>query len=408
MSEDQVKVAVDAMASAFEEFKSVNDARLAEIESKGSADPVTEEKLAKIEADLDRFEGVNQKLQAAEAKSAQMSDALANIETMLKRPSAAEVKTSDIDFKVGAWEKWMRKGDEGLDEVEKKALTVGTAATAGNLAPEEYINEIIKIVEEISPIRQLARVQRTNAKEIEVPQKTANFAAAWTAEGGSRTETTGYTTALNTIPTHEHYALVDISMQLLEDSAFDMEAEMNLEFAEQFAKAEGAAFISGNGTNKPTGVTNGSTVASTAAAAAAAIATDDLINLMHDIKTEYTRNATFMFNRQTLGEIRKLKDTAGQYIFQTGFSGQSGVPNTILGQPYVEAPDVADIAASAKSVLYGDFRRGYMIVDRLALQVLRDPYSQAASGNVRYIARRRVGGEVVLAEAMRVLAHPSA
>lgn len=406
MSEDQVKVAVDAMATAFEEFKSVNDARLAEIESKGSSDPVTEEKLAKIEADLDRFESVNQKLMAAEAKSEAMAQQLANVETLLKRP-ANHMEAKEIDVSVKAWETWLRKGDDGLDEVEKKALTVGTAATAGNLAPEEYINEIIKIIEEISPVRSVARVRQTTNKEIEVPQKTANFAAAWTAETGSRTETTGYTTALNTIPTHELYALVDISSQLLEDSAFDMEAEMNLEFAEQFAKAEGTAFISGNGTNKPTGITNGSTVGSTAAAAAAAIATDDLINLMHDIKTPYMQSGTFMFNRSTLGEIRKLKDTAGQYIFQTGFSGQSGVPNTILGSPYVEAPDVADIAADAKSVIYGDFRRGYMIVDRLALQVLRDPFSQAASGNVRYIARRRVGGEVVLAEAMRVLTHPS-
>ena len=405
--DDQVKTAVDAMASAFEEFKSVNDARLAEIEKKGSSDPVTEEKLAKIEADLDRFETVNQKLVSAEAKSEQMSEALANIETMLKRPTA-QVKHDDVDFAVKSWDKWLRKGDQGLDEMELKALTVGTAATAGNLAPAEYVNEIIKIVEEFSPVRAVARVRQTTNKEIEVPQKTANFAAAWTAEGGSRTETTGYTTSLNTIPTHELYALVDISSQLLEDSAFDMEAEMNLEFAEQFAKAEGAAFISGNGTNKPTGITNGSIVGSTAAAAAAAIATDDLINLMHDIKTPYMSGATFMFNRQTLGEIRKLKDTAGQYIFQTGFSGQAGVPNTILGSPYVEAPDVADIAADAKSVIYGDFRRGYMIVDRVALSVLRDPYSQASSGNVRYIARRRVGGEVVLAEAMRVLTHPSA
>ena len=404
--EDQVKNAVDAMATAFEEFKSVNDQRLAEIEKKGSSDPITEEKLAKIEADLDRFETVNQKLVSAEAKSEQMSEALANIETMLKRPTA-QVKHDDVDFAVKAWDKWLRKGDQGLDEMEAKALTVGTAATAGNLAPAEYVNEIIKIIEEFSPVRSVARVRQTTNKEIEVPQKTANFAAAWTAEGGSRTETTGYTTALNTIPTHELYALVDISSQLLEDSAFDMEAEMNLEFSEQFAKAEGAAFISGNGTNKPTGITNGSTVGSTAAAAAAAIATDDLINLMHDIKTPYMSGATFMFNRQTLGEIRKLKDTAGQYIFQTGFSGQAGVPNSILGSPYVEAPDVADIAADAKSVIYGDFRRGYMIVDRVALSVLRDPYSQASSGNVRYIARRRVGGEVVLAEAMRVLTHPS-
>ena len=164
MSEDQVKVAVDAMASAFEEFKSVNDARLAEIEAKGSADPITEEKLAKIEGDLDRFEGVNQKLQMAEAKSEKMAEQLANIETMLKRP-ANHMTTEEIDSKtVKAWDKWMRKGDAGLDEMELKALSVGTAATAGNLAPEEYIREIIKITEEISPVRSVARVRPNNCK----------------------------------------------------------------------------------------------------------------------------------------------------------------------------------------------------------------------------------------------------
>lgn len=407
---DDIMNAVDGIAKAFEEFKATNDARLDEISKKGSADPLVEEKLAKVEAELDRLENSNQKLVKSINAEKQLNDRLDNIETMLKRPQNT-MDHKSIDTTMQAWETWIRKGDEGLSDEQKmelKALTVGTAATAGNLAPEEYINEIIKIVEEISPVRAVARVRQTSNKEIEVPQKTANFAAAWTAETGTRSETTGYTTALNTIPTHELYARVDISSALLEDSAFDMEAEMNLEFAEQFAKAEGAAFIAGNGTNKPTGITNGSVVASTAAAAAAAIATDDLINLMHDIKTEYTRNAQFMFNRTTLGEIRKLKDTAGQYIFQAGFSGQSGVPNTILGQPYVEAPDVADIAAEAKSVIFGDYGRGYMIVDRLQLSLLRDPYSQAASGNVVYLARRRVGGEVVLAEAMRVLAHPAA
>ena len=402
---DDVKTAVDAMAGAFEEFKKTNDQRLAEIEQKGSADPVVEEKLSKIEADLDRYESVNQKLTQQEKAAEGFAEQLDSIEAMLKRPNSG-FEAKEIDLKVKTWDKWMRKGNEGLDVDEVKALTVGTAATAGNLAPEEYVAELIKIVTEISPVRSVARVRQTNSKEIEIPQKTANFAAAWTAETGTRTETTGYTTALKTISTHEAYALVDISSMLLEDSAFDMEAEMNQEFAEQFAKAEGTAFISGNGTNKPTGITNGNDVAHTATGAAtAAITTDNLMDLVHGLKSEYAANATMMFNRTTLGIIRKLKDTAGQYIFQTGFSGQSAAPNTIIGIPYVEAPDVADAASGAKSVLIGDFRRGYMIVDRVALSVLRDPYSQASGGLVRYIARRRVGGEVVLAEAMRVLKH---
>lgn len=400
--EDQVKTSLDRMATAFEEFKSANDQRLAEIEAKGAADPATEAKLAKIEADLDKYETINQKLVQHQKSAEAHEEKLAEIEKLLRRP-ANGIEAKSVDFAVKAWDKWMRKGDEALDEVEKKALTVGNAATAGNLAPAEYVNELIKVITEISPVRSVARIRQTSNKEIEVPSKTATFSAAWTAEAGSRTETTGYTTSLNTIPTHELYALVDISSALLEDSVFDLEAEMNTEFAEQFAKAEGTAFISGDGTNKPTGITNGSTVSATTAAAAAAIATDDLMDLIHGLKSEYARNASFMMNRATLGEIRKLKDTAGQYIFQTGFSGQAGVPNTILGHAYVEAPDCASIAASAKPVIFGDFRRGYMIVDRVALSVLRDPYSQAASGNVRYIARRRVGGEVVLAEAMRVL-----
>lgn len=400
--EDQVKTAVEAMAGAFEEFKKVNDDRLAQIEAKGSADPVVEEKLAKIESDLDRFESVNQKLTQQQKHSEGFEAKLNEIETMLKRP-ANGMEAKDVDLSLKAWDSFMRKGEANMDEMERKALTVGTAATAGNLAPAEYVEELIKVITEISPVRSVARVRQTSNKEIEVPSKTASFAAAWTAETGSRTETTGYTTSLNTIPTHELYALVDISGMLLEDSVFDLEAEMNTEFAEQFAKAEGNAFLVGNGTNKPTGILDGNTVASTTAAAAAAIATDDIMDLVHGLKSEYARNATFMMNRSTLGEIRKLKDTAGQYIFQTGFSGQSGLPNTILGHPYVEAVDMADIAASAKPVVFGDYRRGYMIVDRVALSVLRDPYSQASTGNVRYIARRRVGGEVVLSEAMRAL-----
>ena len=403
--EDQVKEAVDAMAGAFEEFKKVNDARLAEIEAKGSSDPVTEEKLAKIEADLDRYEAINQKLVQQEKASENFGEKLGEIEKMLRRPANA-MEAKEVDISLKAWDSFMRKGEQGMDEMELKALTVGTAATAGNLAPAEYVEELVKVITEISPVRSVARVRQTSNKEIEVPSKTATFAAAWTAETGSRTETTGYTTSLNTIPTHELYALVDISSALLEDSVFDLEAEMNQEFAEQFAKAEGEAFISGNGTNKPTGITNGTTVASTTAAGAAAITTDDLMDLVHDLKSDYARAASFMMNRSTLGAIRKLKDTAGQYIFQTGFSGQSGLPNTILGHPYVEALDVADIGTGNKSVIFGDYRRGFMIVDRVALSVLRDPYSQASSGNVRYIARRRVGGEVVLAEAMRVLEHP--
>ncbi len=295
----------------------------------------------------------------------------------------------------------MRKGKESLDDLEIKALSVSNDTSGGFLAPEEYVRELIKTITEISPVRTIARVRSTAQKSIKMPSRTATFTAQWVAENGTRSETTGYTTNLEEIPTHEVYALQDISEQELEDSVFDLESEMRQEFATQFAKAEGESFITGNSVGKPEGILTNSDVASTNSGASAALTGDGLIQLVHDIKTDYGRNGSFMFNRSTLAAIRKLKDSAGQYVFQAGMMLTAGVPNTILGYPYLEAPDMPDVSAGTKPVVFGDFRRGYLIVDRVALSVLRDPFTQATSGNVRYYARRRVGGQVILAEALR-------
>jgi len=175
---------------------------------------------------------------------------------------------------------------------------------------------------------------------------------------------------------------------------------MQSEFAEQFAKAEGTAFVSGDSIGKPEGLLTNSSVGESNSGHASTLLADGLITLVHSIKSEYGRNGSFVFNRGTLSAIRKLKDTAGQYVFQAGMSLQAGVPNTILGYPYVEATDMPDVGAGTYPVLFGDFRRAYMIVDRVALAVTRDPFTQATSGNVRYIARRRVGGQVIQAEAV--------
>ena len=386
---DEVKEMVDGIGKAFEEFKATNDERLSQLEKKGATDVVTEEKLERIEQDLDKFEDINQKLtaQANEAKS--VNEKLDRLETMVKRPTAStEVEQADVESK--SFNKWLRKGKEGLEPEEVKSLAVSDDTSAGFLAPPEYVREF----------RTVARVRSTTLKSVQMPSRTATFSAVFVAEQGTRSETTGYTTALEEIPTHELYALVDVSEQQLEDSVFNVEAEMNGEFAEQFAKAEGTAFISGSGVGKPEGLLTNSSVSTTASGASGAVAADSLLTLVHSLKSPYGQNGTFIFNRTTLGAIRKLKDTAGQYVFQPGMMLTAGVPNTILGYPYVEMPDMPDVASSAKSIAFGDFSRGYMIVDRVALSVLRDPFTQATSGNVRYVARRRVGGQVILAEAM--------
>lgn len=397
---DDIKNAVEGMAKAFEEFKSTNDARIAEIEKKGSSDPLVDEKIKNIEADLDRFEDINQKLTLAQQEQKQVQEKLDTFETLLKRPEAG-VESKQIDMSTKAFDKWLRKGKDNMDIDEVKALTVSDDTAAGFLAPPEYVRELIKTLTEISPMRTIARVRATSQKSVQMPSRTATFTAQWVAESGTRSETTGYTTQLEEIPTHELYALVDISEQELEDSVFNLEAEMQQEFADQFAKAEGLSMVSGDAIGKPEGVLTNSNVGTTNSGSGTLLTGDGLIDLVHAVKSPYGANGTFIFNRTTLAAIRKLKDTAGQYVFQAGMMLTAGVPNTILGYPYVEMPDMPDVAGSAKPVAFGDFSRGYMVVDRVALSVLRDPFTQATSGNVRYVARRRVGGQVVLAEALR-------
>ena len=397
MSED-IKNAISDLGSTFEEFKKVNDQRLEQIE-KGESTAYVDEKLAKMEAKMDSYEDINQKLTTAELNADNIKSQIEKLETIVTRPNSG-FESKQVDEYMGAFDTYCRKGLEGLDAVEKKALTVSNDSTGGYLAPPEYVRELLKTVTEISPIRSIARVRSTGARSIQVPKRDGQFSAQWVSESGTRSETTGYSVGLEEIPAHEMYALVDISEQNLEDTVFDLESEMQSEFAEQFAKAEGTAFVSGNSVGKPEGLLTNSSVGESNSGHASTLLADGLITLVHSIKSEYGRNGSFVFNRGTLSAIRKLKDTAGQYVFQAGMSLQAGVPNTILGYPYVEATDMPDVGAGTYPVLFGDFRRAYMIVDRVALAVTRDPFTQATSGNVRYIARRRVGGQVIQAEAV--------
>ena len=398
MSED-IKNAIEEIGHTFEEFKKTYDEKLDSIEKGQNVDTLVDSKLQAIEEKLDSLEDINQEITQAKQAQDGIKEQVDNLETFMKRPNSG-LEAKQVDEGLAAFEAFCRKGLEGLDEVEKKALTVSNDSTGGYLAPPEYVRELLKTVTEISPVRSVARVRSTGQRSIQVPKRTSQFSAQWVAEAGTRSETTGYEVGLEELPAHELYALVDISEQNLEDTVFDLEAEMQSEFAEQFAKAEGTAFVSGNAVGKPEGLLTNGDVSEVNSGNGTALLADGLITLVHSIKSEYGRNGTFMFNRGTLSAIRKLKDTAGQYVFQAGMSLQAGVPNTILGYPYVEATDMPDVAANAYPVLFGDFRRAYMIVDRVALAVQRDPFTQATSGNVRYIARRRVGGQVVQAEAI--------
>ena len=399
MDNNEVKSAVETLGKTFESFKEANDERLAQVEAKGTADPVTEAKLSKIEKDMDKFADMEISMKAQSEAQKQNQESMAKLETIISRPGFAN--DSKMESKhVQIFDKWLRKGKENLTPDEVKVLTVGNDTTAGYLAPPEYVRELIKGIVEYSPIRSIARIRSTSQRSIQVPKRTGEFTAQWVAEQGTRSETTGYTVGLEEIAAHEMYALVDISEQELEDSVFNLEAEMNSEFTEQFAKAEGAAFVSGTAVGQPQGILTGLPgTRSQTSINNDALAADDLINAAHNVKAEYARNGSFILSRSTLAAVRKMQDGEGQYVFQPGVYAM-GVGSNILGHPIVECTDMPAVANGTVPVVFGDFRRGYMIVDRTVLSIMRDPFTQASSGNVRYIARRRVGGQVILEEAL--------
>ena len=416
----EVKNLIEAQGRAWEEFKSTNDQAI-KAKADGKAVGDLEAKLAKLEKEMQAGDVISAKLTAAdsEIKAAKLAaeeakTAVEDLEVKFNRQGLGGIgHKQKVD--VNQWARAVvdahTKGIVNLTQDQQKALhdvaneykamSVSNDTTGGYLAPAEYVREIIKTVTEISPARQLARVRTTGNKSILLPKRTGQFAALWTAENATRTETTGLTYGMLEIFTHELYAMIDISEQNLEDSAFNLGAEIAAESTEQFAVAEGAAFVSGTGVGKPEGFMTNSSVTSVNSGSAAVITADGLLTLKHTVKTAYTRNASWALNRTTLSSVRKLKDTTNQYIWQSGLA--AGKPNTIDGDPYVEVPDMPSEGANTYPVAYGDFAKAYTLVDRIAMSMLRDPYTQATSGNIRFLFRRRLGGLTVLPEAIAKL-----
>lgn len=417
----EVKSAIEPLMQAWEAFKDSNDARISEVEKKGAADPLLNEKVQRIESTLSAYEGLNQKLTMAEQQAKAAKEATDRMEVALARiPKGAAEKPTDIKARVNDWARAVvnvhtvgipnLSQDEAkvlMDvQSEAKALGISPDTAGGYLAPTEYVREILKTVTEMSPIRQLARVRTTALKAIEIPKRTGQFAAQWVSEAGTRSETTGLAYGMETLTAYEMYALVDISNQMLEDSAFDMESEIRTEATEQFAVAEGTAFVSGNGVGKPEGFMTNGDISSSNSGTAATIAdangvADGLLSVKYSLKTAYAANAVWVMNRTTMGSVRKLKDADKNYIWMPGIA--QGRPNTIDGDPYVEVPDMPNEGANLFPIAYGDFRRGYMILDRIAMEMLRDQYTQATTGRVRFIFRRRLGGQVIMPEAIKKL-----
>jgi HK97 family phage major capsid protein len=339
---------------------------------------------------------VDGRLSAIETKSgdaAKLVDRLDKLEAKLNRPGAAAAGTEN-DIERKAFVSFARRGIEHMEDVERKALTVATDASAGYLAPEQFGAEILKKLVEFSPIRQYARVVTIGAAEIKYPRRTSGTTAYWTGETADRTTSQpGYEQV--PIAPHELATFTDVSNALLEDNAYNLEAELAADFAENFGKAEGTAFVSGDGSGKPKGIMSATGIAEMVTGTASAFPTtnpaDVIITMFHKLPSAHAQRAVWLMNRNTLSTVRKWKDGNGRYMVIDPIS--EGAPVTLLGRPIVEAIDMDDIGANAYPVLFGDLQ-GYRIVDRVGLSILRDPYTLATKGQVRFHARKRVGAEL--------------
>jgi HK97 family phage major capsid protein len=318
----------------------------------------------------------------------------------LKRPGT-ENKSEDQKLESKAFNTFIRRGREALNPDEAKSLRVSDDTAGGYIAPDEFVAELDRNVVLFSPVRQVARVRPTGAGAVLTPKRTGGMTAAWVGETSARPETT-VTFGQNRFPVCELAAYVDVSNAMLEDSAFDIASLLAFEFAEEFGVAEGTAFVNGASVLSPTGFMQDAGLSYTPGTDASAIKADGLIDLYHAIKAPYRGNAVWGMNATTLGTIRKLKDGNSNYL--VAVAGINNAPvSTLLGRPIVEMPDMPNIGAGTFPVIFGDFSQGYSIFDRIALSILRDPYSQATNGMTRFHGRRRVAAGVAKAEAIRKL-----
>jgi len=379
------KAALAELMATFEAFRQTNEARLAEIEAKGASDPLTDERLARID----------RRLEALSLKSAQ--------------PSLGGDPAPEPDHEHNrAWQRYMRAGDEsGLSRLDLKALNTGTEDQGGYVAPPELDRMIEARLANASPMRAIASIRQTSAGVFRKPVS-LGADAAWAGETDTRTETPVTNLSLLEFPAGELYAMPAATQTLLEDTFADIDDWLAEEVETAFAAQESAAFVTGDGVGKPKGLLAYSVVdeathqwgqvGSVPGDFALPDPADQLIDLIYAPKSQFRANGRFVMNRRTVSAVRKLKDSDGRYLWQPGVGGD---PATIMGYPVTEIEDMPDIGAGQSAIAFGDFRRGYLIVDRQGARVLRDPFS--AKPYVLFYTTKRVGGGVQNFDAIKVM-----
>jgi len=386
------------MMRAFEAFKDANDERL----DRRDTDVVLEEKLARIGATID-----------AQARRIDEITLKAARPALGQESNVARVRAGAPEHKA-AFDAYVRTGEAGgLRALEVKAMSIGSNADGGYLVPPEIEATIGQRLTAISPIRGIAGQRTISSNIYKKPFMTAGPAVGWVGETDARTQTASPTLDELSFPAMELYAMPAATANLLEDSAVNIDQWIAQEVEQVFAAQEGTAFVTGDGNNKPKGflsytaVDNGSwswgNIGYVASGAAGAFAgsnpSDALIDLVYAVKAGYRQNGMFVMNRKTQSALRKFKDTTGQYLWQP--PAIAGGKASLMTFPVIEAEDMPDIAANSLSIAFGDFNRGYLVVDRAGVSVLRDPYT--AKPYVLFYTTKRVGGGVQDFDAIKVM-----
>jgi HK97 family phage major capsid protein len=360
-------------------------------------------------------------------KTDRINERINDLETKINRRDFSPEKKDDMSEGRKAFCKWLQR--EQLDDKEvdalmesavmpeqmsQKDITVGTSGNQSDaLAPEEFVREIIKDAVEISPMRQVCRTRSTDARQVKIPQLQGRPTAQYVSEQGTRPVDTATDFGSDpgdmlVIDMHEFGITVPISRQMERDSVFDIEAEVREVVMTEMARFEGNKFLQGSGSGAAQGlVTSGSfntlVTADTTTDAIGAITADEVVDLSFQVKKTYRDNGTYAMTREAINEVRTLKQN-GEYIWQPGLTDGPGPQ--VNGHPYVEMQDLVSTATAGNGdvpIAFGDWNRGYLIVDRLAMQVLRDPYSKKESGTIDYQFYAAHGGDIRLAEALHGL-----
>jgi HK97 family phage major capsid protein len=407
----EARAALHEMMAAFEAFKGANDARLSEIERKASADALLEEKVARIDQAVGQAQARLDRALSEARRPGISTESGASNPSVSPFGRATSPSLRDGEETKSAFEGYVRTGREvGL---EVKAGLSSAPTSGGYVVPPETERAIERRLMTVSPMREIATVRTVASGVFRKPVSTAGIASGWVAETAARPETDPATLALLEFPAADLYANPAATQALLDDALVDLDEWLASEVEDAFAAQETTAFVTGDGVNKPKGFLAydmvadvshawggiGYVASGAAGAFSATSPADRLIDLIYAPGAQYRPGGRFVMNRKTVSTVRKFKDADGNYIWSP--ATRAGETASLLGYPVTEIETMPDIAANSFAIAFGDFQRGYLIVDRAGVRVLRDPYS--AKPYVLFYTTKRVGGGVQNFDAIKVM-----